>query len=359
MKLVFRTSIFVISGILGGCSWFTGEDSLFESSEYDYTNAKVTTELKVPETVGELNVQDHFMVPELGGDSKGVVYGVEADVVAPMQVLSLGTNVRVNRDSSFSSAFITKSEIQAWDSVVRFLEREQIPIDGKDIKNGSIDTGWQVKNDDAFWSGDITAWRYRYSISITPADRATEVILTVELKQAQELVDDTGEWRSFAETGRTQTEFLNSILGFLYVEEIQESRQLVNQSAIGGISVTLGSDKDGNPALITSADMEHVWTRIPVAFKLLDISIEDQDRSKGLYFVKINDTEGFFDSLAFWSDNDDRLNLPKQYYRLQVLAQGERVSISFFDNKNEPIKAAELAENFPVLSKAFRSRTSD
>ena len=277
--------ILVSISLLSGCSWLTGEDGLFDNSEYDYTNAKMTSELQVPAAVGESNTQDHYLVPELGKDVKGVVYGIENDILAPMQVLALGNKVRANRDSKVASAFLTSTEIELWDKIERYLIQSNIPINHKDLNTGTIHTDWAVIRDDSFWSPDITGWRYRYKINLEPAERPTENILSVELLAAEELVNETGKWRSQHDTGRSETEMLNSILGFIYVEDITKSRQLVNQSALGGIIVTLGNDAKGNPALITSATFEHAWTRLPVSLKLLNIIVEDQDRSQGLFFI--------------------------------------------------------------------------
>jgi len=361
LKLVFRKLFYISSlTILGGCSWLTGEDGIFDDTEYDYTNAQITSELQVPKSVGELDIQDHFLVPEVADDVKGVVYGVDNDTMAPMQILTLGNKIRVNRNAGKSSVYVTESEIRLWDLVERYLAKENVPISAKDLNTGTISTGWRVKEDDSFWSGDITGWRHRFKITLDPAQRPSEKILSVEIVEAQEFVDDTKKWRTFLDTGRDETELLNSILGFMYVEDISKSRERVSQSELGGLTVSLGSDSNGNPALITTASFEHVWTRIPVSLRLLNIIVDDQDRSQGLFFIRNNeDDKGFFASLAFWSDDGESLDLPKDNYRIQVARQGEQISMTFFDDNNTPLEAEVLADNYPLLSKAFRSRAVD
>ncbi len=104
--------------------------------------------------------------------------------------------------------------------------------------------------------------------------RGGQNILSIELIEAQEYVDDSGKWKNVANPGRLETEFLNSILGFLYVEDIDRSRALVNESALGGISVSLGTNTDGDAALITSAGFEIVYehgidTVYPIVSKLV------------------------------------------------------------------------------------------
>jgi len=361
LKLALKTIFFLQLVILGGCSWVPDDVTLFDGSEYDYTKAIITEEMKVPESMGEANIQDHFLVPDLGDDVVGEVYGPDKEVMAPMQVLTLGNKARVNRESKDSSVFITESEIRLWDSVERFLIEENIQVASKDLSKGSYLTGWHVKRDDSFWKDEISAWRYRYEIKLDEAKRANENLVSVKIIDAQEYLESANRWRTLSDTKRIETEFLNSILGFMYVENITSSRQLVNQSALGGITVSLGTDKDNNPALLTSASFDHVWTRIPISLKLLSMKVDDQDRSQGLFFISNDeDEEGFFASLAFWSSDDKNvLDIPEGNYRLQVAKKGENVSIAFMDDENKYLTTELLAKNYPLLSKAFKSRASD
>jgi len=361
LKSALRVIIFSSIGILSGCSWLVGEDSLFDDSEYDYTKAEVHKEMQVPPSVGESNVQDHFIIPELDEDTEGEVYGDEKDIMAPMQVLTLGNKVRANRSSKNSSAYVIESEIRLWDIIQKYLQEESIPLQGKDMNTGTIVTDWQQIEDESWFSPSITAWRYRYEIKLGSSKRANEIKITVKTLAAQEFVDDTEKWQAIADTSRIETELLNSILGYMYVEDIETSRQNVNQSELGGITVTLGSDKDGNAALVTSAGFDHLWTRLPISLSLLSISVEDQDRSNGLFFINNKgDDSGFFSSLAFWSDDGkDELDIPKGNYRIEVAKKGDLVTMTIIDGENEPLSAEVMAENFPLMSKAFRSRALD
>lgn len=356
---MFRTIVFLSIGFVSGCSWIVGEDGLFDTKQYDYTRAEITKELEVPASVGVNNESDNYFVTDSDEELNGIIYGVDSDVMAPMQVLTLGDKVRANRDSKIASVYVSMSEIILWDSLERYLIEENIPVSSKDLATSVIMTDWVKTEDDDFWSGDITAWRQRYKIILNKAIRPSEKILSIELVEAQEYIEDSGKWQNVANPGRLETEFLNSILGFLYVEDIDRSRELVNQSALGGISVNLGTNADGDAALISSAGFENVWGRIPVFLRLLNISVEDQDRSQGLYFFKIEDTEGFFSSLAFWSDSPETLNIPEGQYTIKLANLGEGVSITIIDENNSAISAQDLAKNYPAISKAFKSKVSE
>jgi len=362
LKSVFIIMVLSFSVLMGGCSWFTGEGSFFDDSEYDYTRAKISKEMQVPESVGESNVQDHFIVPELDDDQEGEVYGEDKDVLAPMQVLTLGNKVRANRESKNASAFVDESEIRLWDIFQRYLEVENIQILSKDLENATMMTDWHMIEDDSFWSSaEINAWRYRYQISVADSKRTTSKKISIEIVESEEKVSDTGKWQPAALNKRVETEFLNSILGFMYIEDVETSRQLVDDSGLGGITVSLGTDKDGNTALVTSTKFDELWTRLPISLALLNINIEDQDRSKGLFFVNnIGNDKGFFSSLAFWQgDDNDDLDIPKGTYRIKIIESENQVTMTFIDGENQPLSEEVMTENYPILAKAFRSRTLD
>ena len=109
-----------------GCSLFSGDDETVSVDDLDYTQAEMTSALAVPASAGQDNSQDLFVVPDLLPESTGVVYGKDVNVLAPMQILSLGNDVRANRETRTASAFINADELQVWDVVSRFMQSDNI-----------------------------------------------------------------------------------------------------------------------------------------------------------------------------------------------------------------------------------------
>jgi len=346
-------------GLVSGCSWFSGS-GLFDDKTYDYTDAKMSTELVVPDNVGVDNSQDLYLVPQLMPGVEGEIYGVDNDVLAPMQVLSLGGDVRANKKANLSSAFISKPEIEVWDFVERYTEKDNVPLASKNIGNAELTTDWITNTKESFWWGDDKPVdRHKFKIKVLEAERKTETRIDVEVLAAEIYVDD--QWQSYIDSNRAGASFLNEILGFMYVENLRASRARVTQSALGGISVSMGTDLKGNPALVTSSGFEQTWNRVPIAMKLVKVRVEDKDRSQGLYFVtRRNEDDSFFDSLAFWSDNEDNALMVKQgFYRIQITEENNKTYILFTDSDDVPLEAEVLAKNFPLLSKAFKARVRD
>lgn len=358
----FSQQIILTTGIavfLSGCSIFSGDDET-EFDPSDYTRAKMSKELDVPASVGRDNSQDLFVVPELLPEAQSEVFGLETEVLAPMQILSLGSDVRTNRDTQIASAFINAPEIQVWDMLNRFMQNDQITLTNRAVGDGILITDWITRYEEVFWGSDEPVSRHRFRVKLLDAERPNETRLDVEVMEAENYTEDEG-WEPYVDANRAGSEFMNQFLGFMYVENIRSSRERVSQSGLGGITVSLGSDPDGNPALVTSSDFESTWSRVRIAMRLVKMRIDDRDRSQGLYFLsKIDEDEGFFESLAFWSDDEaDSLQIPLGSYRVQVEAAGERTYIVFTDTDDVPLKADMLAKNFNLLSKAFKARVKE
>jgi outer membrane protein assembly factor BamC len=351
-KVLYRSALIGAALSVTGCSWFMGEETSTQD-EFDYTKATMTKPLVVPAQVGESNEQDLFLVPNLPPENDGQVFGVDADVMAPIQVLTLGSKVRPNINNNDASVFVSERQIQLWDMVQRFLVENNIGVTGKDLAEGVITTGWQVERDDSFFSGPIEAWRYRYMIKLDDAERPSENIVSVALVEAQEMPEDSN-WRNIMPDRRKETELLNSILGFMHVEDLKRSQALVSQSALSGINITLANDNNGNAVLATAAGFEQVWNRIPLSLQLLNFSIVDQDRTQGLYFVEYSEPDsGFF----FWSKSEeDNLQLAEGKYRILVSEEANRVLMTWLDEEGQLLTADTLALNFATFAKAFKAR---
>ncbi len=356
--IIISVTLFMISG----CSLFSSDEQTVSVDDLDYTQAQMASYLEIPPQAGQDNSQDLFVVPDLLPESTGIVYGPDVNVLAPMQILSLGNDVRPNRDTRTASAFINADELKVWDVVSRFMATDQIASTGREIisEGVTVSTDWIVSYREAFWGSDEPESRHRYRIKVLEADRPNETRLDVDVIAAEKFTDDEG-WEPNFDDNRAGAEFLNQILGYMYVENIRQSRQRVSQSGLGGITVSLGSDPEGNPALVTSSDFEQTWSRVPVAMQLVKMRVDDRDRSQGLFFVSRNDDEeSFFESLAFWSDDDDEaMDLEKGSYRVQVTNEGSRTYIVFTDTDDVPLKADILAQNFALLSKAFKARVNN
>jgi outer membrane protein assembly factor BamC len=87
-------------------------------------------------------------------------------------------------------------------------------------------------------------------------------------------------------------------------------------------------DKDKGGALKVNEPFDRAWRRVGLALDRVGFTVEDRDRSKGLFFVRYIDPDaeaksssdkGFLEKLAFWRKDDP---LAKPQYRVYVAEVG-------------------------------------
>ena len=89
-------------------------------------------------------------------------------------------------------------------------------------------------------------------------------------------------------------------------------------------------------ALALNEQFDRAWRRVGLALDRVGFTVEDRDRSKGLYFVRYIDPEsttrapsnkGLFSKLKFWGSSDDK-EKQKEQYRILVKDAGDRAEVN-------------------------------
>jgi outer membrane protein assembly factor BamC len=108
--------------------------------------------------------------------------------------------------------------------------------------------------------------------------------------------------------------------------------------------------QEGAGSLTLNDTFDRAWRRVGLALDRVGFTVEDRDRSKGLYFVRYVDPDmdgkrkeekGFMSKLAFWKgDGKDKDKL--EQYRIQVMATSEGSAVNVL-NKDGAVENSETA----------------
>ena len=85
---------------------------------------------------------------------------------------------------------------------------------------------------------------------------------------------------------------------------------------------------------------DRAWRRVGLALDRVGFTVEDRDRSRGLYFVRYVDPEvdnrkkddGILSKLAFWKSTDP-LASSKTQYRIHIRDAGEQSVVQVLSNE--------------------------
>jgi outer membrane protein assembly factor BamC len=87
-------------------------------------------------------------------------------------------------------------------------------------------------------------------------------------------------------------------------------------------------------ALALNEQFDRAWRRVGLALDRVGFTVEDRDRSKGIYFVryidpdidgKSTESKGFLSRLKFWGSSDKQ---KQEQYRVVVKDAGDRAEVN-------------------------------
>ena len=343
---------------MSACGYIYGDNGLIKSQEYDYLQAKQTKELSIPENLEHKNKANFTVVPKVGQKASQQPVGKDLAQVAPIQLLAVLDNTRVDKKSSIPAVFIMDEREFIWKSVELFLENNQIKIDTKNDQN--IITDWIAIDEDGIWLGldgsdEIDLIRAKFKISVEAGNLPGEHKLTVQRSESEIREDDDLPWNKNNITWQESADMMNMVLSF-YDTQVKRKEAEHQQKIMAGFKVELGQNSDGEASLLTNADETIVWQKIPRVMRELGMTIIERDLTQKIHFMEYKtEEEGFFASLFESSSDVDGL-FEDGAYQIVISENGSQRAITLKDGQGVALEASKLVSLFPELSRLFGDR---
>ncbi|MGB5260901.1 MAG: outer membrane protein assembly factor BamC [Gammaproteobacteria bacterium] len=304
----------------------------------DYKKSKIIENLEVPPDLSSDTIDDAPDTLDAAGatfsDFGATQPARDKTAVIPEQV-----TVQVRRDGDQQWLLVQGTPEQVWPRVKEFWLQQGFLISKEDPRLGILETDWAEnradipqgpirnligKSIDAVYS---SATRDKYRVRLEKVDdTSTEVFLTqrgVEEVVTGSADSNTTVWQSRPTDPELEAEMLKRMMVFLGIEE-QKAQTMLAKRVEKQVRAELVSDSSGSQLLIRE-DFSRAWRRTGVALDRVGFTVEDRDRSNGVYFVRYNDPlgeqnqSGILNKLAFWSSDDDK---EATEYRIRLIAEG-------------------------------------
>ena len=329
---------------VAGCS------ALPESRKIEYKSAGKAPTLAVPPDLSQIARDDRYLVPDATGKGTATFseYSAERTPAAQAQnsvVLPQVDKVRVERSGNQRWLVVAAPAGKLWDTVKDFWQETGFIISVERPEAGVMETDWaenraKIGNDglrgliggllDSLYStGERDKFRTRFEPGATPgttdifiSHRAMEEVYTSSAKE------DT-RWQPRAADPELEAEMLRRLMVRLGAEE--KRAEVAVATAKVEPKARLAKADDGSGTLEVSERFDRAWRRVGLALDRVGFTVEDRDRSRGLYFVRYVDPEvdnrkkddGFLSKLAFWKSADAPAS-SKAQYRIHVGEEGEK-----------------------------------
>ena len=150
---------------------------------------------------------------------------------------------------------------------------------------------------------------YRVRLERIKDGSSTEIYVTQYGKEEVLSADKTtSKWQSRPSDPEMEVTMLQMLMTKLGGAEAQAKAQPESPSTTGAISAPrLQTLANGNKIILLSEPFDRSWRSVGLALEHQGFMVEDKDRTKGVYFLRVEEgakEKGWLDKLAFWRSDE-------------------------------------------------------
>ena len=358
---------------LAGCSGFGNK-----STEYKGASARAEKPLEVPPELSAPTMDDRYSVPDPRATTTYSAYEKQnastaqgTPAAGPAPVLPKVQGVRVERAGDQRWLVVNGTIEQVWPVIREFWIDAGYPLVREEPQLGIMETDWmedksKIPQDfvrrtvgkvlPGMWS---TPRRDKFRTRLERGEQPGTTEVYVSNRAVEEIYTNSQEdrttWQALPADRELEAEMLNRIMEDLGVDRSTKVASAKPQAPTPGVRATAPVsatpvaapanavlENGGAGPLVVNDGFDRAWRRVGLALDRVGFTVEDRDRSKGLFYVRYidpdaenpADKEGFIDKLKFWKP------APKSgqpQFRIQVSDAGASSSqVLVQDSKGAP-----------------------
>ena len=330
-----------------------------DTRKIEYKSASKAPTLEVPPDLSQIARDDRYSVPDAAGKGSATFSAYSADrtptaMAQNSVVLPPVDKVRVERSGNQRWLVVAMPADKLWDTVKDFWQETGFIVNIERPEAGVMETDWAenrakipddlIRNtigkllDSIYSTGERDKYRTRFesgadagTTDIFISHRGMEEVYTSSAK------DDT-RWQPRPPDPELEAEMLRRLMVRLGSEEKRAAASLATLKAEP--RAKLAKADDGSGTLEVQERFDRAWRRVGLALDRVGFTVEDRDRSKGLYFVRYVDPDadnkkndgGMLSKLAFWKSSEP-LASSKIQYRIYVSDSGPQTVVQVLSSE--------------------------
>ena len=354
-----------VAALAAGCSMFGGG----KSTDYKGQQARAAQPLEVPPELTAPTMDDRYAIPDPRTQTTYSQYSkaTAAGQGTPSITSATGNTVLPKVEGARMERFgdqrwlVVKGEPdKVWPVIREFWIESGFPLTREDPNVGIMETDWwddksKVPDDivrryvgkvlPSLWS---TPRRDKYRTRLEKGAEPNTTEIFVSNRNVEEVYTNNNQdrtvWQSRAADRELEAEMLNRMLVKLGATEAQVAAAAAKAPApvrSGATPVAAAADSKnavlenaGAGPLVVNDSFDRAWRRVGLALDRVCFTVEDRDRSKGLFYVRYVDpevdreamaskSESWTDKLKFWKSTP---KAPMPQYRILVSDAGASMS---------------------------------
>ena len=363
MKAFWRHILVLLAGAaLAACSGIE-----IPTKKIEYKSAGRLPPLDVPPDLTRPTTDDRFMVPDVGGRGSATFSAYQKDrggrteTATGSPVLPVQDGARIERAGTQRWLVINGDPEKLWPLVKDFWQEVGFIVNVEMPQAGVMETDWAenraripdgfIRNalgkllDSVHSTSERDKFRTRLERGAQPG--TTEIYISHRGMEEvyTSIAQDATKWQPRPPDPELEAEMLRRMMVRLGVQE-ERAKAQVAVAAKEPTRAVLTRGSDGG-ALALNEQFDRAWRRVGLALDRVGFTVEDRDRSKGVYFVryidpqidnKTADNKGWLSRFKFWGGSDAQKS--QQQYRVVVKDLGERAEVNVLNKDGAPEQSA-------------------
>jgi len=356
-------SIVVAAVLLVGCNSTGG--NLLEGERIDYQSASkkdsATATLEVPPDLTQISRDNRFAIPGAanapitasGYNAQSAAANSGQATKAATTALNFSQGMRIERDGSQRWLLVKQSPEVLWPKIKDFWQENGFLINKESQATGVMETDWAENRakipqdflrrtlgkvlDSLYSTGERDKFRTRLE---RRADGSTEIYISHQ--GAEEVLvgaqKSTTMWTARPNDPDLEAIFLTRLMVSLGEPE-EKAKQIIGSPLIQPAKAKLASD---GMMLEVDEGFDRAWRRVGLALDRVGFTVEDRDRSQGIYFVRYIDQDeeankpGLLTRLLKSSDKEANA----KRYRILVKGEASMSHVTVQNNEGHAEKSA-------------------
>lgn len=335
----------VLITLLAGC----GAGKFFESKKVDYKSAGTVPPLELPPDLTSPGQDEATAIP--GGSetfsryirNRSGLAGAKSD---PVILPNVG-KMKIERDGNQRWLVVPGKAQTLWPLVKTFWQENGFIINVEAPEAGVMETDWAEDRakipqdflreaigsvfDDVYSTAERDKFRTRMESGSDPD--TTEIYISHRGMYETYTTEgkDQTRWQPRPSDPELEAEMLRKLMVKLGAEETVAKAAVAVEPKLERAKIA--KTTDGSNALEILEPFDRAWRRVGLALDRASFTVEDRDRSQGLYFVRYidpgidvkskPDEESWTSKLAFWRSKEDKTKVDNQSrYRVQIKTNG-------------------------------------
>ena len=358
---------FLLTVLLAGCT------STLEGNKVDYkSQGKTGPGLEVPPDLSQIMKDNRAAVPRGGSVNASVLQGgnVQTAASASAGSIALGAigDVRVQREGTQRWLVVGRAPDKLWNEVKAFWIDSGFTLVVDQSNLGIMETEWNENRaklpqdgvrkllgkvlDGLYSTNERDKFRTRLERT---AEGGTEIFISHKgmMEDFTTSAREQLKWKARPIDPELEVEFLKRLMVRLGGDATAAQTALVVPTA-AAVALDVRAkvvQEQGQFSLMVTDGIEQAWRRVGLSLDRTSFTVEDRDRSKGVYFVRYVEPDaeknapGFF-ARMFGATTKDSL----QKYQIVLTAQGKQTKVGVANTQGTAIQTPDAQRILQVLA---------